>query len=97
MEAIDRIAILILKSSVGYAGIGAIMPTFQWYSAYAVRGIAGLSCGVCYDATKFVVTFAITRIEVRFMQRGSWYAQTISRINIWSAQTPVADESAAIV
>lgn len=34
MAAIDQVAISVLKDSVGYAGLGAVMPTFQWYSAW---------------------------------------------------------------
>lgn len=51
MAAIDRIAIDILIKQVGYAGIGAIMPTFQWYSAWAVRITVGLAAGLAYDLT----------------------------------------------
>lgn len=49
MAAIDRAAIYILRRTVGYAGIGALMPTFQWYSAWAVRVVAALSAGIVYD------------------------------------------------
>ena len=49
MAEIDRIAIPILKNWVGYAGLGAIMPTFQWYAAWAVRVIAAAIAGLIYD------------------------------------------------
>ena len=48
MARIDQIAMPILINWFGYAGLGAIMPTFQWYSAAAVRfccaAVAGAVC-----------------------------------------------------
>lgn len=52
MAAIDKVAISILKSSVGYAGLGAMMPTFQWYSAWGVRMTCATAAGVTYDLTE---------------------------------------------
>lgn len=49
MAAIDAIAIQTLKHFVGYAGIGALMPTAQWYSAWGVRIAIGLIAGFAYD------------------------------------------------
>lgn len=55
MAAIDRIAMDILVHQVGYAGIGAIMPTFQWYAAWGVRITVGLAAGVVYDVFARVI------------------------------------------
>lgn len=49
MALIDQVAIQILKQTVGYAGIGAAMPTVQWYSAWAARIVIGLGSGIIYD------------------------------------------------
>lgn len=57
MAAIDRVAIPILLQTLGYAGIGAFMPTFQWYSALTVRLIAALAAGILYDLAERVVLF----------------------------------------
>jgi hypothetical protein len=57
MAAIDRIAIPILLRAFGYAGIGAFMPTFQWYSALSVRLVAALAAGILYDLAERIVLF----------------------------------------
>lgn len=49
MAAIDRIAMRILRPSLGYMGMAAFMPTFQWYSAWAVRVVAAIAAGLLYD------------------------------------------------
>src|SRR6202030_3659505 len=49
MAAIDRIAIRILYHFVGYAGIGALMPTIQWYAAWGVRIAAAFTTTLLYD------------------------------------------------
>ena len=49
MAKIDRIAIRIIKHFFGYAGIGALMPTAQWYCAWGVRIGIGLCTGIGYD------------------------------------------------
>jgi hypothetical protein len=49
MAAIDKIAIGILKKSVGYVGIGALMPTVQWYSSIGVRIAMGTAAALGYD------------------------------------------------
>lgn len=58
MARIDQIAIPILKNWFGYAGLGAIMPTFQWYAAWAVRlccgAIAGFICKVMQMALVYI-------------------------------------------
>lgn len=62
MAEIDKIAIQILKNWVGYAGLGALMPTFQWYSAWAVRFIAGAVAGLLYDLLERLVCCLINSI-----------------------------------
>lgn len=49
MAQVDQVAIKIIKHFAGYAGIGALMPTVQWYSAWGVRIVMGLSLGLLYD------------------------------------------------
>jgi hypothetical protein len=49
MALIDQVAIQILKNIVGYAGIGALMPTVQWYTASAMQVIIGIGSGFLYD------------------------------------------------
>jgi len=49
MALIDQVAIQAIKHVVGYAGIGALMPTVQWYSAWGARIAIGLGAGVIYD------------------------------------------------
>lgn len=60
MAAIDRIAIRILRHSLGYMGMAAMMPTFQWYSAWAVRISAAIAAGFIYDLIErvFKIAFA---------------------------------------
>lgn len=62
MAEIDKIAIQILKHWVGYAGIGALMPTFQWYSALAVRMVAATVAGLLYDLIERLVRYLINAI-----------------------------------
>lgn len=49
MAAIDRIAMRILLPSLGYMGVAAFMPTFQWYSAWTVRVVIAIVAGFLYD------------------------------------------------
>jgi hypothetical protein len=55
MALIDQVAIEAIKHVLGYAGIGALMPTVQWYSAWAARILFGILAGVLYDLTEKVV------------------------------------------
>ncbi len=59
MAAIDRIAIQLLRHHVGYIGLGAIMPTFQWYSAWGVRLTAALMAGITYDIAERTILLSI--------------------------------------
>jgi|GEM_PF-4099523 len=62
MAAIDKIAIVILKNSVGYAGIGALMPTVQWYTNLGARIAIGAGAAVTYDLTFKTIHFTYTKI-----------------------------------
>jgi hypothetical protein len=55
MALIDKVAISLLLPSVGYAGLGAIMPIVQWYAAWGVRIIAGIGAGFIYEAIVIVL------------------------------------------
>ena len=59
MAAIDKLAIRFLKHWVGSTGIGALMPTAQWYAAWGVRGIAALGAGKLYDLAERIVLAAV--------------------------------------
>ncbi len=48
MARIDQIAIRILLPQVGYIGLGAMMPTVQWYSAWSVRAVVVVSITFIY-------------------------------------------------
>lgn len=63
LALIDQVAIRILKGLFGYVGVGAMMPTVQWYSAWAVRVIFGLTCGVVYDSIEKCVGFCTSKIK----------------------------------
>lgn len=55
MAAIDQLAIRILKHQVGYVGLGAAMPTVQWYAAWGVRMTAAIGAGLLYDFIERIV------------------------------------------
>lgn len=63
MAAIDRIAIPIIKAMVGYAGLGATMPVFQWYSALAVQVTGGVFAGIIYDQIEKVFRHCVTALS----------------------------------
>ena len=58
MAAIDRIAIYIFRHTFGFVGMGAFMPSFQWYSAWAVRIVAAFAAGILYDLAERVAIAA---------------------------------------
>lgn len=60
MSAIDRLAIRILRHSVGYAGIGALMPTIQWYAAWGVRMTAALVATIIYDLIERIIRYVFS-------------------------------------
>lgn len=49
MAVIDKIAIGIILHYAGYAGVGKLMPSFQQYSSWGVRGAAMLAAGFVFD------------------------------------------------
>jgi len=59
MAKIDDIAISLMLPSVGYAGLGAFMPTFQWYAAWGVRITAAFLATIVYDIAErvFIAAF----------------------------------------
>lgn len=63
MATIDRVAISILRHHVGYIGLGAAMPTFQWYSAWTVRTLAAIAAGILYDLIERIARNVITRLR----------------------------------
>lgn len=52
MAVIDKIAIAIIGHATGTAGVGALMPTFQWYSAWAVRFACALAAELTYEVVE---------------------------------------------
>lgn len=62
MAMIDQIAIQVIKHFFSYAGIGALMPTVQWYSAWAVRIVIGLATGFLYDLAEKCAKYCYFRI-----------------------------------
>jgi hypothetical protein len=63
MAEIDRIAIRILRHKVGYVGLGVVMPTFQWYTAWGVRvTAAAIAAGVCTGVIK-IGSFVYKRVK----------------------------------
>ncbi|MES2273762.1 MAG: hypothetical protein V4487_06185 [Chlamydiota bacterium] len=63
MAAIDKIAIPILVHSVGYAGLGALMPHFQWYAALGVRILSATIAAFLYDLVKEICKYAIRKFS----------------------------------
>lgn len=57
MAHIDRIVIRILFPQVGYMGLGALMPTVQWYSAWSVRFVVGTAAALIYDLCERITLF----------------------------------------
>ena len=64
MAAIDRVAIQILKQWVGYIGIGALMPTVQWYSALAVRCCMSATAALLYNVLERIGQAAYRYLSV---------------------------------
>lgn len=61
MAAIDRLAIRILRPSLGYMGIAAFMPTFQWYAAWGIRTIVAIGAGLLYDLVERILRTVFNR------------------------------------
>lgn len=64
MAAIDKIAIRIIKHFFGYAGIGAIMPTFQWYAAWGVRITAAGGATYLYHVVERIILAVYSQSHV---------------------------------
>ncbi len=59
MAAIDQIAMKVMRDNhMGYMAIGALMPTVQWYAAWAVRVTAATLALVVYDLAERVTICA---------------------------------------
>lgn len=58
MARIDYHAIKAFRHFFGYAGIGAFMPTFQWYSAWSVRIASACIAAATYDLALRVAEYA---------------------------------------
>jgi len=67
MAEIDKIAIPIIKSYVGYMGLGAAMPVFQWYAAWAVRISAALTAEALFELAILVVRSAYRFLHACFV------------------------------
>ena len=63
MAAIDRVAIRVFHHFFGYAGIGAFMPTFQWYAAWSVRIFSALAAGLLYDVAERIIIFSYRKFS----------------------------------
>jgi hypothetical protein len=63
MANIDRIAMRVLRPSMGYMGMAVFMPTFQWYSAWGVRITAALAAGLLYDLTERLLRIVFNAIN----------------------------------
>jgi len=63
MALIDQLAIPIIKHFLGYAGVGALMPTVQWYSAWGARIAIGIATGVLYDLLEKSVVYCYLRVR----------------------------------
>ncbi len=61
MALIDRVAIQILLPRVGYLGLGAVMPTVQWYAAWAVRIAVTIAVALLYDLCERMLIAAYRR------------------------------------
>lgn len=65
MALIDQVAIQIIKHFLGYAGIGALMPTVQWYGAWAVQIAIGLGTGLLYDLAERCAMHYLARFQTQ--------------------------------
>ena len=68
MASIDKVAIKILKHWFGYTGVGAFMPTIQWYAAWAVRFSFGLIGGLLYDLCERIIKFIYFKLTSKNLE-----------------------------
>jgi hypothetical protein len=59
MAAIDKVAINILIKQVGYIGLGAAMPAFQWYAAWGVRIVACIVAAALYELCVRIAAYCV--------------------------------------
>lgn len=79
MALIDQKAIEILLPSVGYAGLGAVMPNVQWYAARGVQILAAFAAGLVWEIIARVSQFFLNAIRSPFTDNISSYTQSISQ------------------
>ena len=65
MALIDRVALRAVKHFFGYTGIGALMPTVQWYAAWGARIAIGVGTGLLYDLAEKCVKWTCARLIPR--------------------------------
>lgn len=63
MAAVDRLAISLFKHFVGTAGIGAAMPSFQWYASWGVRITAIAGAEILYDLGEKAINYLYDKIR----------------------------------
>ncbi len=63
LAAIDKVAIVVVKHFVGYAGVGAAMPTIQWYCAWGARMAVAAAAGIGYDITERFALYVYHKIR----------------------------------
>lgn len=68
MASIDRVAIAVFRKTMGHVGMGAFMPTFQWYSAWAVRFSAAVTAGLLYDLAERGIIAAYSCLRVQALR-----------------------------
>lgn len=66
MASLDKVAIYFLKQHVGTIGVGALMPQFQWYSAWAVRTVAAAGAMIFYNLSERALGYLYHGIQNRF-------------------------------
>ncbi|EKE07902.1 MAG: hypothetical protein ACD_17C00467G0002 [uncultured bacterium] len=66
MAIVDQVAIRVIKHFSGYIGVGALMPTVQWYAAWTARILFAVGAGIVYEcAERFVCCLASKMQKVR--------------------------------
>lgn len=63
MAAIDKLAIAIIQQQVGYIGLGAIMPTFQWYAAWSARITFSALFALLYDTIERIAKYLLFQTQ----------------------------------
>lgn len=71
MAAIDKLAIPIIQHQLGYIGLGAIMPTFQWYAAWSARITFGALFALLYNIIERIILAIAERLGWGMGERAS--------------------------